>query len=238
MDRFGRGCTASQKTACSGAQSLVRAFGILDELAKGDSMTLSELSRAVGLPRSTAHRLLTTMEALRYVAFDRQKNGWSTGVQAFTVGAVFAQTRDLGQLGRTIMRSLMTQVLHCVNISVPEGEGVCYVGQAAANGFRQTAARPEAVLPLHTTASGKVLMAQWSRAEFEHYLDGSPLRHEPRAASSTVTGCAANWRESGRADMRWTMRSIATGCAVSRPSSMTATDCPGDRCPFRTGLMN
>jgi IclR family acetate operon transcriptional repressor len=167
-------------------QSLVRAFGILDELAKSDNMTLSDLSRAVGLPRSTTHRLLTTMEALRYVAFDRRRNGWSIGVQAFTVGAVFAQTRDLGQLGRTIMRSLMSEVQHCVNIAVPEGAGVCYVGQAAANGFRQTAARPGAVLPLHTTASGKVLMAQWSRAEVDRYLGSAPLK--ARTARSIIDG--------------------------------------------------
>ncbi|WP_097093462.1 IclR family transcriptional regulator [Novosphingobium sp. Chol11] len=167
-------------------QSLVRAFGILDELAKSDNMTLSDLSRAVGLPRSTTHRLLTTMEALRYVAFDRGRNGWSIGVQAFTVGAVFAQTRDLGQLGRTIMRSLMSEVQHCVNIAVPEGAGICYVGQAAANGFRQTAARPGAVLPLHTTASGKVLMAHWSRAEFDRYLNSAPLK--ARTARSIIDG--------------------------------------------------
>ncbi len=167
-------------------QSLVRAFGILDELAKSDNMTLSDLSRAVGLPRSTTHRLLTTMEALRYVAFDRQRNGWSIGVQAFTVGAVFAQTRDLGQLGRTIMRSLMSEVQHCVNIAVPEGSGVCYVGQAATNGFRQTAARPGAVLPLHTTASGKVLMAQWPRADFDRYINSTPLK--ARTARSIVDG--------------------------------------------------
>jgi IclR family transcriptional regulator, acetate operon repressor len=167
-------------------QSLVRAFGILDELAKSDSITLSDLARAVQLPRSTTHRLLTTMEALRYVAFDRRKNGWSIGVQAFTVGAIFAQTRDLGQLGRTIMRSLMSEVQHCVNIAVPEGSGVCYIGQVATNGFRQTAARPGAVLPLHTTASGKVLMAQWSRQEFDRYIASAPLK--ARTARSIIDG--------------------------------------------------
>ena len=157
-------------------QSLVRAFGLLDELAKNDSMTLSELARSVALPRSTTHRLLTTMEALRYVAFERATNRWSIGVQAFTVGAVFAQTRDLGKLGRSIMRSLMSEVHHCVNIAVAEGRGVCYVGQVAENDFRQTAARPGAVLPLHTTASGKVMMAGWSCAELERYLEGKQLR--------------------------------------------------------------
>jgi IclR family acetate operon transcriptional repressor len=157
-------------------QSLVRAFGLLDELAKSDSMTLSDLARLVGLPRSTTHRLLTTMEALRYVAFERATNRWSIGVQAFTVGTVFAQTRDLGKLGRSIMRSLMSEVHHCVNIAVPEGRGICYVGQVAENGFLQTAARPGAVLPLHTTASGKVMMAHWSRPELDRYVQGTILK--------------------------------------------------------------
>jgi IclR family acetate operon transcriptional repressor len=165
-------------------QSLVRAFGLLDELAKNDSMTLSELARTVSLPRSTTHRLLTTMEALRYVAFDRATNRWSSGVQAFTVGAVFAQTRDLGKLGRSIMRSLMSQVQHSVNIAVPEGQGICYVGQVAGNGFHRTAARPGAVLPLHTTASGKVMMAHWTRQEFDRYVGQTSL--QGRTAHSIV----------------------------------------------------
>ena len=155
-------------------QSLVRAFGILDELAKRTS-TLQELARALDLPRSTTHRLLTTMEALRYVAFDRRTRCWTIGVQAFTVGAVFAQTRDLGHLGRSIMRSLASELRHCVNIAVPEGPGICYVDQVAAEGCPQTAARPGVILPLHTTASGKVVMAHWSTFELDRYLDRTAL---------------------------------------------------------------
>jgi IclR family acetate operon transcriptional repressor len=126
------------------------------------------------------------MEALRYVAFDRATNRWSIGIQAFTVGAVFAQTRDLGKLGRSIMRSLMSEVHHCVNIAVPEGQGICYVGQVAENGFQQTAARPGAVLPLHTTASGKVVMAHWSRPELDRYLHNGSFRG--RTARSIIDG--------------------------------------------------
>ena len=153
-------------------QSLVRAFGLLDELSKCDGMTLSEIARLVKLPRSTAHRLLTTMEALRYVEFDRRTSHWSIGVQAFTVGAAFVQTRDLGQLGRSIMRSLMNEVHHSVNISVKEGEGMCYVGQVAGTGLKQTVARPGACLSMHTTASGKVLMAHWPQFELDRFVAG------------------------------------------------------------------
>lgn len=151
-------------------QSLVRAFGLLDELAKADGMSLSEIARKTELPRSTAHRLLTTMEALRYVEFDRLTNLWSVGIQAFTVGAAFVQTRDLGQLGRTIMRSLMSEVHHAVNIAVPENGGMCYVGQVAADGIRNTVVRTGACLPMHTTASRKVMMAHWEEDALDRFI--------------------------------------------------------------------
>jgi IclR family acetate operon transcriptional repressor len=157
-------------------QSLVRAFGLLDRLADCDGMGLSEVARAVNLPRSTAHRLLSTMEALHYVRFDRESNRWCIGHQAFKVGAAFAQTRDLGEIGRGMMRSLLREVNHCVNVAVPEAHGVCYVDQAIRDGFRQTVARPGAVLPMHTTASGKVIMANWSPLELDRYLAHKELR--------------------------------------------------------------
>jgi IclR family acetate operon transcriptional repressor len=165
-------------------QSLVRAFGLLDQLAGCDGMPLSEIAKAVGLPRSTAHRLLTTMEALHYVQFDRATNRWCVGVQAFRVGAAFAHTRDLGEIGRGMMRALMRELSHCVNIAVPEGQGVCYIEQAARNGFLQTVARPGAVLPLHTTASGKVLMAHWQPIELDRFLRRRVL--SARTARTTV----------------------------------------------------
>jgi len=156
-------------------QSLVRAFGVLDALSSSNGASLSDIARRVSLPRSTVHRLLTTMEALHFVEFDRHTHLWAIGVKAFTVGAAFVQTRDLGQLGRSIMRSLMTEVHHSVNIAVHEGSGMCYVGQVAATGITQKVIKPGSCLPMHTTASGKVLMAHWQAEEVERFLDRRTL---------------------------------------------------------------
>jgi IclR family acetate operon transcriptional repressor len=165
-------------------QSLVRAFGVLDALSISNGASLSDIARQVSLPRSTVHRLLTTMEALHFVEFDRHTHLWSVGLKAFTVGAAFVQTRDLGQLGRSIMRSLMTEVHHSVNIAVHEGSGMCYVGQVAATGIRQKTTKPGSCLPMHTTASGKVLMAHWEPEEVERFLDRRVLAR--RTAQSIV----------------------------------------------------
>jgi IclR family acetate operon transcriptional repressor len=164
-------------------QSLVRAFGLLDELSKSNGVSLSDIARKVSLPRSTAHRLLTTMEAMHFVQFDRITHEWSVGVKAFTVGASFVQTKDLGQIGRSIMRSLVTELHHSVNIAVHEGSGMCFVGHVAATGIKQVI-KPGSCLPLHTTASGKVMMAHWHSDELEQFLDRRTLGR--RTAKSIV----------------------------------------------------
>jgi IclR family acetate operon transcriptional repressor len=45
------------------------------------------------------------------------------------------------------------------------------VGQVAATGIKQKVIKPGSCLPLHTTASGKVLMAHWQQDEVERFLD-------------------------------------------------------------------
>ena len=157
-------------------QSLVRAFGLLDALAAQDAgMTLTEIAKRVGLPRSTTHRLLTTMDALRYVEFDQATNRWMIGMQAFALGSAFVQVRDLGRLGRPIMRSLMLEANEVVNIAVADQAGVRYVGQmrpVADHAGRHASGEH---LPMHTTASGKVLLANWDQPHLDEFLRGGPL---------------------------------------------------------------
>ncbi len=154
----------------------MRAFGILDALAGVDEgMTLTQIAKLVELPRSTAHRLLSTMQALRYVRFDKATNRWAIGVQAFTVGAAFAQTRDLAKLGRSIMRSLMIDAKETVNMSVMQGDGVCYVAQLRATDRAAAPARLGGKLPVHTSASGKAMLAFLPELEIDDFLASGRL---------------------------------------------------------------
>jgi len=159
-------------------QSLVRAFGLLDKLAAHDcGLTLTEVARMVKLPRSTAHRLLTTMAELRYVEFDNPTSKWMIGVQAFALGSAFVQSRDIGRLGKPIMRSLMLETNEVVSIGVSEETGVRHIARAWPHGEANGADRRGARMPMHTTASGKVLLANWSPDERDHFLRSHPLPH-------------------------------------------------------------
>jgi IclR family transcriptional regulator, acetate operon repressor len=57
---------ASPVTRSDHVQSLVRALGIVNQLASVDEgMTLTHIAECMGLPPSTTHRLLTTLEQER-----------------------------------------------------------------------------------------------------------------------------------------------------------------------------
>jgi IclR family acetate operon transcriptional repressor len=174
-------------------QSLVRAFRLLDELNGYDGgLTLTEVARLASLPRSTAHRLLTTMESVRYVAFDASTSQWMIGARARACGGAFAEPQDIGRLARPILQSIRLNTHASVSVSVL-GEGdVRYVAQSRLAVERHPIPRPGDHFPLHTTAAGKIMLAQLSGAELDPFLRADRLA--PGTACS-ITDLAAFERE-------------------------------------------
>lgn len=166
-------------------QSLVRAFGILDLLGEHiDGLGLAQIARETGLAKTTAHRLLTTMDSLDYVTFDRQTNLWSVGVRTFAVGSSFARSRDVGRLSHPYMRALMLDVQETVNLATIQHDMIAYVSQVAARSAPSTFARPGLKLPVHCTAVGKAMAAHWTGNRIDGFLGKTKLRP---VTSHTIT---------------------------------------------------
>lgn len=141
-------------------QSLVRALGLLNVIAEATGGTsLSEVAQKVGLPVSTTHRLLTTLEQERYVRFDPAARQWFVGVQAFVTGNAFLRCRDVVELARPRMRRLVNECGETVNLAI-EQDGECvYLAQVESRQMMRALAPPGARAPLHCSAVGKALLA-------------------------------------------------------------------------------
>lgn len=158
-------------------QSLTRALVLLDNLSKTvDGMNLSELARKATLPRSTTHRLLTTMESQRFVRFNQETNKWSIGVQAFAVGSAFALSRNYGEAARKTIRQLMKELHETVNLSICDGDQIRYVEQAVYPSAERTFAFPGASAPLYASAAGKGILAFSSDDDVSSYLEEQEFR--------------------------------------------------------------
>ena len=141
-------------------QSLMRALSLLNRIAEAaEGATLTELAQQVGLPSSTAHRLLTTLEQERYVRFDQDGRLWTIGVQAFVAGSAFTKTRSLVGLARPHMRRLMEESGETVNLAVEDQGQAVYLAQVECRQMMRAFARPGSRVPLHCSAVGKAMLS-------------------------------------------------------------------------------
>ena len=165
-------------------QSLTRALGILNTLAgTGEGMTLTDISQIVGLAPSTAHRLLTTLEAERFVRFDAAESLWQVGVQAFTVGNAFARNRDIVGIARPYLRRLMEESGETANLYLAvDGEAIC-MAQVECRQMMRSIARPGGRVLMHCSGVGKALLAFMAEEELTRVLRRHGL---PRTTEKTL----------------------------------------------------
>ncbi|HYT96449.1 MAG TPA: helix-turn-helix domain-containing protein, partial [Casimicrobiaceae bacterium] len=101
---------AKPGTTTNHVQSLTRGLSILECLAKAEGgLTLTDVAHRAELAPSTAHRLLSTLERMRYVYQAGDLGRWYIGLQAFTVGSSFLASRDFIAQSHPYMRRLMEQ---------------------------------------------------------------------------------------------------------------------------------
>src|SRR5688572_20356066 len=97
----------SAQDAGASVQAIDRCIALLAVVASADGLTLTDLAQRAGLVPSTAHRILATLEAHRFVFHDEQRGLWLIGVRAFEVGTAFLRNRRLAGIGRRVMHELM-----------------------------------------------------------------------------------------------------------------------------------
>ena len=166
-------------------RSLTRALTLMRHLAaSGDGMTLTELSEAAGLPPSTTHRLLTTLESERFVRPDPQIGLWRIGVAAFFVGSAFARSRDTLTLARPYLRRLMEMSGETANLFLEsDGEAVC-IGQIESRHAMRAITGVGGRVRLHSSGAGKALLAHMETSRRNMLLSSMTLS---RITPATIT---------------------------------------------------
>lgn len=158
-------------------RSLTRALSLMRHLAEcPHGMTLTQVAEAAGLPPSTTHRLLTTLESERFVRPDSQTGMWRIGVAAFFVGSAFARSRDKLALTRPFLSRLMEVSGETANLFVEsDGEVVC-IGQIESRHAMRAITGVGGRVMLHASAAGKALLAHMDANRRNALLTKQPLQ--------------------------------------------------------------
>ena len=166
-------------------QSVERTLDILEALAKVGEAGIAQLSNQVGLHASTVHRLLSTLIARGYVRQNPETGRYLLGLKPLDVARAVRDHLDLRMEALPILQELMRKSGETANLAVLDDHQIVYLEQATSPGwmlrmFVQVGARA----PLHTTASGKVLLSALPDEEIRRMLRSYPL--SPYASRTIV----------------------------------------------------
>jgi IclR family KDG regulon transcriptional repressor len=146
--------------------------------------SLAELCAHLGLPKSTLHRFLVSLEShgvLRREAADRR---WRLGYRLSIWGNAAAQSTGLRHVARPVMRDLVAATGETAILTVYQAhEVICIEKVETSHSVRLTLDVGMRRLP-HAGASSKVLMACLPEEEIQAIIQNKGL---PRLCSSTIT---------------------------------------------------
>ncbi|MDD7998529.1 acetate operon transcriptional repressor IclR [Kosakonia sp. H7A] len=159
----GRKATAPAAPAGGQVQSLTRGLKLLEWIAESHgSVALTELAQQAGLPNSTTHRLLTTMQQLGFVRQVGELGHWAVGAHAFIVGSSFLQSRNLMAIVHPILRKLMEESGETVNLAVLDKSDhqAIIIDQVQCTQLMRMSAPIGGKLPMHASGAGKAFLAR------------------------------------------------------------------------------
>jgi DNA-binding IclR family transcriptional regulator len=141
---------------------------------------VSEIAQAVGLHKATAHRIVTTLMAYGYLERAEDGQRYRLGTRLANLGFMVIRRTDLRREAMPIMTELAARLDETCDLSVYNRGEVYFIEVVQGSRALTVAAAVGRSLPIHATASGKVILAFVPEAESEAALDEPLVAHTHR----------------------------------------------------------
>lgn len=141
--------------------AVTRALDILELFLEGDgTLSAPEITRRLGLPRTSVHELISTLCARSYlVPVPQQPGRYRLGVRTHQLGSRYAEQLDLVAEGLQVARAVAESCGETVHVAVLEDTDVIYIAKVDSTHAVRMVSAAGRRLPAHCTAVGKMLLA-------------------------------------------------------------------------------
>lgn len=155
----------------STVQSVERSLNILECIAEHPAgLRLSDIAAALGLPISTVHRLLTTLQQRAFVQTDPVNGFWLIGQKCFSVGSAFRHHRNYVAPALPILRNLRDATRETANLGAIDQAEIISIAQVESREIMRAIAAPGGRVPLLNSGMGKAIMSLWPDDAIENHV--------------------------------------------------------------------
>jgi DNA-binding IclR family transcriptional regulator len=120
---------------------------------------VAEASALTGLPRSTTHRLLATLQAMQFIRQDRASRAYFPGSALLALAQTITRGADVLATARAEMAALAARTGETANFIVLRDRKATFVDGIESANVPRIAANVGVLADPHATAGGKVLLA-------------------------------------------------------------------------------
>uniref|UniRef100_UPI002ABE5E58 IclR family transcriptional regulator n=2 Tax=unclassified Burkholderia TaxID=2613784 RepID=UPI002ABE5E58 len=168
---------------------LERGLRILAEFSPREPVLgAPELSKRLGIPRTTVYRLLQTLESLDFLERVDKERNFRLGIAVLRLGFEYLSSLELTDLGLPVIESLRDATGFTTHIVVRDGRDVVFVAKAQSHrpGFGSIWVNVGTRLPAHASTHGHVLMGDLSLKEMSALYPEGKLERLTKTTPDSV----------------------------------------------------
>ncbi len=159
-------------------QTIERVSSILDILAQSaQGISIRELSSAIGLPKGTTHRLLSSLIYFGYVRQEPTTRNYFLGLKFVELGQTLLSQLDLRKVAEPFLRGLAERTAETIHLVILDRNEIVYIDKMETenpSGLKM-ASRIGLRNPAHSSAVGKMILASFSEGELQSFFRENAL---------------------------------------------------------------
>ena len=173
---------AGDAPASGSAERTLRLMSLLAE--QGRPLTLAELTVQLQLPKVTVHRLCANLVVGGFLARDIDERSFTVGPALRELAFNALNHATLRGLRHAVLKELVGEIGETCNFTTLDGAEVLYLDRVEARRPLRLTIDVGAHVPLHCSASGKLLLAHMPKRQRDTVIRHLPM---PALTPSTLT---------------------------------------------------
>ncbi|WP_164707981.1 IclR family transcriptional regulator [Paraburkholderia phosphatilytica] len=151
-----------------------RAFHIIEMTAQLGRVSTADVVTALGIPKTTAHRLVSNLEEFGFLEHGMERGRYQVGPRLLELAThIFAASTSQGPIHALLM-DLSRRTAETVSLGVMRGSEVVYIDSAIGNSPLTLNFQKGHRAPVHCTSSGRVFLANMDRKQLDAYMMSGP----------------------------------------------------------------
>jgi DNA-binding IclR family transcriptional regulator len=164
---------AKEPTERKTIQSINRAIAILHCFHDKRELTLTEISQAMGLHKSTTSGIVNTLKSEKFLEQDKASGKYKLGLEIFRLA--INSRMELNELCEPYLDELMRLTGETVNLGVSDGAEVVYVLKKESAHSLQMSIKVGTRRPIYCTALGKAMLSAMDESRAEKLIHSLKL---------------------------------------------------------------